>query len=161
MLTRYSAWANVRLYAALAQVPATWLTDARPGRPHGVNGILSHNYVVDLIWRAHLEDTEHGFTSRNFLTVPSFEELHTAQQQSDQWYIDYADIQEEPSLEQIIPFKFVDGGSGKMSRGDMLLHIINHKTYHRGYIADMLYEYGSAPPTMDLPVFLRDELPEL
>jgi uncharacterized damage-inducible protein DinB len=42
-------------------------------------------------------------------------------------------------------------------RGDeMLLHVVNHSTYHRGYVADMLYESGSRPPTLDLPVFLRD-----
>ncbi len=43
----------------------------------------------------------------------------------------------------------------------MLLHIANHKTYHRGYVADMLYESGLRPPTMDLPVFLRDAPPAL
>jgi len=40
--------------------------------------------------------------------------------------------------------------------GDMLLHIVNHKTYHRGVVADMLYQAKSKPPVMDLPVFLRD-----
>jgi uncharacterized damage-inducible protein DinB len=48
-----------------------------------------------------------------------------------------------------------------MRRGDILLHIANHKTYHRGYVADMLYESGLKPPTMDLPVYLRDARPAL
>ncbi|WP_375058260.1 DinB family protein [Zobellella sp. DQSA1] len=161
VLTRYSAWASLRLYNALAKLPATLLAEARSGRPNGVIGILSHSYAVDLIWKAHLEGKEHGFTSRNFGTIPSFAELRSAQQQADQWYIAYADNQDEQSLEQVIPFKFVDGGPGSMRRGDILLHIINHKTYHRGYVADMLYELGFAPPTIDLPVFLRDEPPEL
>ena len=43
-----------------------------------------------------------------------------------------------------------------MTRGDMLLHVVNHKTYHRGYVADMLCQVPARPPTMDLPVFLRD-----
>ena len=43
-----------------------------------------------------------------------------------------------------------------MTRGDILLHIVNHKTYHRGVVADMLYQASSRPPVMDLPVFLRD-----
>ncbi|MDP9991306.1 putative damage-inducible protein DinB [Variovorax boronicumulans] len=38
----------------------------------------------------------------------------------------------------------------------MVLHVVNHKIYHRGYIADLLYQVGSRPPVMDLPVFLRD-----
>ncbi len=48
-----------------------------------------------------------------------------------------------------------------MTRGDMLLHVVNHKTYHRGYVADRLYQAGSRPPVMDLPVFLRDAPPTL
>lgn len=52
---------------------------------------------------------------------------------------------------------FVDGGRGRMSAEEMLLHVANHATYHRGYIADMLYEEGLKPPTMDLPVFIREQ----
>ncbi|MBL1377407.1 DinB family protein [Zobellella iuensis] len=161
MLTRYTAWANSRLYSALSELPVALLLEARPGRPNGMNGILSHSYAVDLIWKAHFEGKGHGLSSRNFEVIPSFDELRLAQRQVDEWYIAYADEQGEESLEQVMSFKFVDGGSGSMSRGDMLLHIVNHKTYHRGYVADMLYESGNRPPTMDLPVFLRDEPPDL
>jgi len=161
MLTRYAAWANSRLFDAMSALPAGLLLEARPGRPNGMNGVLSHSYVVDLIWKAHLEGSEHGFTSRNFDIIPSFEELHLAQQRSDEWFISYADEQNEKSLEELVSFRFVDGSPGSMSRGGILLHIVNHKTYHRGYIADMLYEAGCRPPTIDLPVFLRDEPPEL
>ena len=38
----------------------------------------------------------------------------------------------------------------------VLLHVANHKTYHRGYVAVVLYQLGGRPPVMDLPVFLRD-----
>jgi len=38
----------------------------------------------------------------------------------------------------------------------MLLHVINHTTYHRGFIADLFYQIPAHPPTTDLPVFLRD-----
>lgn len=161
MLTRYTAWANLRLYGALSELPPPLLLEARPGRPNGMKGILSHACAVDLIWKAHLEGKEHGFTSRNFDTIPAFDELRLVQQQLDHWYIAYADDQHEKSLGQIISFKFVDGTPSSMSRGDILLHIINHKTYHRGYVADMLYESGHRPPTIDLPVFLRDDLPDL
>jgi uncharacterized damage-inducible protein DinB len=43
-----------------------------------------------------------------------------------------------------------------MSRADILLHVVNHTTYHRGHIAAMMYQIPVQPPTTDLPVFLRD-----
>lgn len=125
-----------------------------------MNGVLGHTYAVDLIWKAHLEGKKHGFTSRNFETMPSFDELRGSQREIDEWYISYADGQDERSLSQVVSFNFIGGSPSSMSRGDILLHIVNHKTYHRGYIADMLYESGSRPPTIDLPVFLRDEQPD-
>lgn len=70
--------------------------------------------------------------------------------------ISYAEGTEDRLFEEVVQFKFVDGGSGEMERADMVLHTVNHKTYHRGYVADLLYQVGLKPPVMDLPVYLRD-----
>lgn len=43
-----------------------------------------------------------------------------------------------------------------MTRGDILLHVANHATCHRGHAADILYTLGVSPPNTDLPVFLRE-----
>jgi len=150
MLTRYAAWANARLFDALASLP-----DDAPARPRIVK-TLNHAWVVDRIWKAHLEGVQHGFTDRNTETQPPLASLREAQAQSDGWYIAYADALGEAAHDEIVHFQFVDGGAGAMSRGHMLLHVVNHKTYHRGYVAEMLYAMGGKPPVMDLPVFLRD-----
>jgi len=55
-----------------------------------------------------------------------------------------------------VSFTFVGGGPGAMTRGQMLLHVINHTSYHRGFAADLFYQVPAKPPTTDLPVFLRD-----
>jgi len=161
MLMRYSAWADARLYQALSAVPPELISQPRAGRPAGLISTLAHAYVVDRIWRGHLEGRPHGFRTRNLEQLPLLAELRQAQQVENHWYQNFADSQTEESLSQTITFQFVDGGPGALSRGDMLLHISNHKTYHRGYVADMLYESGLKPPTMDLPVFLRDAPPKL
>lgn len=60
MLARYTAWADTRLHDALAELTAGQLLEARPGRPHGMNGVLAHICAVDLIWKGHLEGRPHG-----------------------------------------------------------------------------------------------------
>jgi uncharacterized damage-inducible protein DinB len=156
MLTRYSAWANVRLFDALAALPGGEATAARATIFGNMVNTLNHDYVVDLIWQAHLQGKPHGFTKRITDTEPALDALRSAQAASDAWYIDYADGLTDKLHDEVVSFKFVDGGAGAMTRGDMLLHIVNHKTYHRGVVADLLYQAGSKPPVMDLPVFLRD-----
>jgi uncharacterized damage-inducible protein DinB len=161
MLTRYSAWANDRLFCTLAALPEGEATARRPTGFGNMVSTLNHAYVVDLIWQAHLQGRPHGFTSRITEEEPSLQALRSAQAQVDHWYIAYSDALSEEAHDQVVPFEFVDGGCGAMTRGDMLLHVVNHKTYHRGYVADLLYQAGSRPPVMDLPVFLRDAAPAL
>lgn len=156
MLTRYTAWANARLFAALGILPQDEATASRATGFGNMVNTLNHAYVVDLIWKAHLEGKAHGFSARISAVQPKLEDLRCAQALVDQWYIDYADRLSDEAHREVVHFEFVDGGSGAMNRGDMLLHVVNHKTYHRGVVADMLYQASSRPPTMDLPVFLRD-----
>lgn len=156
MLTRYTAWANRRLYDTLAALPAGEVTARRKQGQHSMVGTLAHAWVVDRIWQAHLQGRAHGYTTRQPDSEPVLEQLRLDQAALDRWYADYADGLDAEAQAEVLDFRFVDGGAGRMTRGDMLLHIVNHKTYHRGYVADMLYQAGLKPPVMDLPVFLRD-----
>ncbi len=156
MLARYNAWAHARLFAVLAALPPPVLNQRRASGQGSLLGTLSHAWVVDQIWQAHLEGRPHGYTSRNTANEPVLAQLQAGQAALDAWYTAYADALQPQAHDEVVDFRFVDGGAGAMRRGDILLHVINHKTYHRGYVAQMLYESGSRPPVMDLPVFLRD-----
>ena len=157
-LMRYSAWANARLFAALEVLPDEVVHARRPG-PGSMLRTLGHALVVDRIWQAHLEGRPHGFTERNTPGDPALPALREAQRQLDAWYVDYAARLDGALHDEVVRFTFVDGGAGAMTRGEILLHVANHKTYHRGYVADMIYASGGKPPTMDLPVFVRDAEP--
>ena len=156
MMSRYTAWANTRLFETLAALPAGEATARRNHGQHSMVGTLAHAWVVDQIWQAHLQGRTHGYTTRQPASEPALAQLQQDQAGLDRWYIDYADGLDAAGQAEVLDFRFVDGGAGRMCRGDMLLHIVNHKTYHRGYVADMLYQAGQRPPVMDLPVFLRD-----
>ena len=156
MLTRYTAWANNRIFDALAQLPYGEAVKPRPTLFGNMVHTLSHAYVADLIWKAHLLGESHGFTSRNTETTPELETLRESQVILDDWYINYANELSSKLHDEIVTFNFADGGAGVMTRGDMLLHVVNHKTFHRGFVVDMLYQVPVIPPSTDLSVFLRD-----
>jgi len=156
MLLRYSAWANDLIFAAIAKLPEGEATRARPTIFGTMASTLNHNHVIDLIWQAHLQGRDHGFKARNTETHPPLPELHLAQRQLDAWYVAYADRLDAAALAEVVDFTFVGGGPGSMSRGDILLHVVTHKSYHRGFVADMICQVAARPPIMDLPVFLRE-----
>jgi uncharacterized damage-inducible protein DinB len=63
---------------------------------------------------------------------------------------------DEAWLGEKVRFTFVGGGEGVMTRGEILQHLVNHTTYHRGFVAQMMHDVPARPPTTDLTVFLRD-----
>jgi uncharacterized damage-inducible protein DinB len=156
MLTRYSAWANSLLYLALGELPEAELTIPRQIVFGNLIRTLNHVYTIDLVWQAHLEGRAHGFTTRTPDVHVSFSDLRIAQATLDSWYIRHAEEMPDRLGEEIVNFTFIGGGEGSMTRGDILLHVVNHTTYHRGHIAALMYQIRARPPTTDLPVFLRN-----
>lgn len=154
MLTRYARWADERMFDALAALPGGEATKKRETLFGNMVHTMNHSYVIDRIWQAHLEGRPHGYTARNTKDHPALETLRAAQLELDAWYIAYADTLTPEKAAEKVRFPFIDGGEGEMARGDMLLHIVNHKTYHRGFVADMFYQVPARPPVTDLPVFL-------
>ena len=160
MLTRYNRWANKLIFDAVAALPEGEATRQRPSLFKNMVHTLNHNYVIDLIWQAHLEGREHGFSARNTPDYPPLSELWSKQQVIDDWYISWSDGMSEAALAEPVHFTLVGGNRGVMTRGEILLHIVNHTTYHRGFVADLFYQVPNArPPTTDLPVYLRETAP--
>jgi uncharacterized damage-inducible protein DinB len=156
MLARYKAWANELIYSQLSLIPSEEVTKQRATRFGNMVHTLNHVYVIDSVFKAHLLGQQHGYTARNTPTHPPLSELASAVQALDAWYVDFADRLTPDMLDQAIAFEFIGGGQGKMTRQEMILHVVNHGTYHRGFVGDMMYQAGVTPDATDLPVFLRD-----
>ena len=156
-LMRYKAWANELVFAAAAKLPEAELTAPRKIVFGSLLRTLNHVYAMDEVWRAHLEGRPHGYSTRNPEDCPSLAELRAKQKAMDDWYVGYADALS--GEDEIVQFRFIGGGPGSMTRRDILLHVANHGTYHRGNVASMMYQAGVAPPTTDLPVFLKSPSP--
>lgn len=156
MLLSYKQWTNELTFAKVRDLP-----DGEAEKPRETNfgtilHTLNHVYVVDDIFRCHLEGRAHSYAARNTETSPPLEDLWQAQQEMDAWYIDYARSLSETALDDMVEFTYVGGGQGRTTRQEILLHIVNHGTYHRGFVGDMIYQVPDRPTANDLTVFLRD-----
>jgi uncharacterized damage-inducible protein DinB len=155
-LTRYCAWADCLLYQSLSAMPEAALLAPQPIIFGNLLRTLHHTYCMDLVWKAHLQGVPHGLASRNPDHCSAFGALRLAQAEIDAWYVDYAASLDEDACNDIVRLTFIGGGEGEMRRGEILLHVVNHASYHRGHVAMMMYGLSMPPPTTDLPVFLRD-----
>jgi uncharacterized damage-inducible protein DinB len=155
-LTRYNAWANKEIFDAVAALPENEATKPRPSLFKNMVHTLNHNYVIDRIWQAHLQGRDHGYTARNTPDHPALAELWRLQQEVDAWYVAWSDQLTDAALEEQVPFTLIGGNRGVMTRGEILLHVVNHTSYHRGFVADLFYQVPARPPTTDLPVYIRE-----
>jgi uncharacterized damage-inducible protein DinB len=160
-LTRYNQWANKLIFDATFKLPEGEATKARQTLFKNIVHSLNHNYVIDRIFQAHLEGQDHGYAGRNTPEWPPLDELWRAQQGVDEWYVQWSDAIPEADLDKRVEFKFVGGGEGSMTPGEIVMHLVNHTSYHRGFVADLFYQIPARPPTTDLTVFLRDARPAL
>ncbi|HEV2603351.1 MAG TPA: DinB family protein [Microvirga sp.] len=155
-LVRYKAWADELTFTTVMNLPEGEALKPRQTRFGNMVHTLNHVYVVDDIFRHHLEGRRHGYTARNTEATPTLDDLWCAVQEMNRWYIEQVDRWSEEDLAEVMRFTFVGGGEGAMTREEIVLHVVNHGTYHRGFVGDMMYQVPFMPPSNDLPVFLRD-----
>ena len=154
MPARYNAWANKAIFEAVAALPSGEVTKERPTLFKNIINTLNHLHVVDVIWQAHIERRDHGLPALNTVLYTDLAELWRAQQTLDAWYIAWGDTLSEANADEIVRFTLIGGKRGEMRRSEIILHVVNHTSYHRGFVADMFYQVPIRPPLTDLPVFL-------
>lgn len=118
--------------------------------------VLGHAWAVDRIFAGHLTGTDHGFTSANPAEQPDLETLGDRIARSDRWYVDYVRTLDRPALSRQLDFAFTDGDPGRMSREEMLLHVITHGVGHRGQISWMLTLASVAAPADGFAHYLHE-----
>jgi len=138
-LFRYKAWADEELLATLAG-----LGTAHPIMPLALKA-LAHVHTVDRIFAAHLRREPHGYASANPEQLPDLDTLAAQLRASDREYLAYVPALDDAQLRERIAFAFTDGQPGCMSRKEMLLHLINHGSGHRGQVSALLLLHGLAP----------------
>jgi uncharacterized damage-inducible protein DinB len=76
----------------------------------------------------------------------------------DDWYVDHVDALPGDAIDENVDFAFTNGAPARMRRGDMILHVTLHGTYHRGNVGILLQKSGVAPNDDRLTDFLEAEL---
>ncbi len=153
-LTRYNAWANELIFDAVKALPDEEPLKERPTLFKNMVNTLNHLHVVDLIWQAHIEKRSHDIRALDTVLYADLAELWRAQQEIDAWYINLTDRLSDTDADRTVHFTLIGGREGRMRLGEVIFHVVNHTSYHRGFVADMFFQVPARPPLTDLPVFL-------
>jgi GNAT superfamily N-acetyltransferase len=68
----------------------------------------------------------------------------------------FVDALDEAGLQRVVPYHNLAGVAGESAMWEMLAHVVNHATYHRGQVTTLLRQLGATPPaSMDLIAYYR------
>jgi uncharacterized damage-inducible protein DinB len=149
MMIRYKAWADELALESVASIPLEEALKPRQTSFGNIVRTLNHIHVVDDIFRHHLEARPHSYTHRNTDETPSIVDLRDAVRSLNHWYVGRVDSWSADDLATVVDFEFIGGGRGVMTREQVVLHVVNHATYHRGFVGDMLKQIPFTWPAND------------
>ena len=117
--------------------------------------ILDHMHAVDRIFQHHLQGLPHTFKAPRSERLPELQTLAGRVSEVDDWYASYVASLAESDFEQSVDFVFTSGRPARLRRGEIILHVCLHGTYHRGNAGIVLQKYGIAPNDDRLTDFLE------
>lgn len=142
----YHVWANKMLLERMRELPSYVLYEEIKSSYSTIAQTFSHIYVVDVMWLQVLKgiDMQEAFQAARIMVekvnlysldefIKSNEELSS---QYENWMSSHQD------LEQKINVNNPWSGSRNTAYSEILFHVANHGTYHRGNITTMLRQQG-------------------
>ncbi|MCV3272821.1 DinB family protein [Roseobacter sinensis] len=126
-----------------------------------ISGTFDHILVVAEIFRAPLEGRVHPHQARSRAAPLAFRDVAQRLRAMNTHYVDLAEQWSAADLAQVIRFDFIGGGSRAMTRWDILQHLVNHATHHRGFVSTLPFPHRIDLAPNDLTVFLRNVWPGL
>jgi uncharacterized damage-inducible protein DinB len=117
--------------------------------------ILDHIHVVDRIFQHHLQGLPHAFRAPRSEVMPELARLTEDAQDVDNWYVSYVGNLSTRDFDQLVDFLFTNGRPARMTRGEIILHVCLHGTYHRGNVGILFQKKGIAPGRDAMTDFLE------
>ncbi len=155
LLVDFHYWARDRALAAAAMLtPEQYARELGSSFP-SVRATLNHSYMAEWAWFSRWQGTSPtAFPLQEQL--PDLDTLRTtwsAQEASLRAFV--ASLGDE-DVTRVFEYKLINGNPGRSQFWEMVVHLVNHATYHRGQLTTMLRQLGAKPPeSTDMITFFR------
>jgi uncharacterized damage-inducible protein DinB len=149
----YSEWASRRILAAAESLEPEELTHDFETADKSVLGTLLHICGGDLVWIERIDGR--SLTARPYDARAGFAWLQREWPKSWQRYNDYVAGLTDSTAEAPIAYNDFKGNPWKTPAWQVILHVVNHATHHRGQTAGFIRALGKAPPILDLMAYYR------
>ena len=148
---QYSGWASKRLLDAAAALDPEPLSRELGVSHHSVLDTLSHIYLADRIWYTRVVEPDLPVRADPVPLQTLRSDWPAIQQRWETW----ANSLTDSDLARVVSYRTFKGDPLETPVWQIVLHVVNHATLHRGQVMAMLRQLGVPPPPTDLIFFYR------
>ncbi|AHA10809.1 damage-inducible protein DinB [Bacillus toyonensis] len=157
----YHAWANTRLFNRLKELPnyETIFNEQIQSVFPSIKDTFAHIYITDQVWlhilhgRSMSEAIQDREKLKKQIDTKSLNELEEMFLNIANQYKEFLSTQQDVHAEFVIKNPYA--GTLHTSILELVQHVVNHGTYHRGNITAMIRQLGHSSTMMDFVLYLH------
>ncbi|MCL6571174.1 MAG: DinB family protein [Bacillus sp. (in: Bacteria)] len=157
----YHVWANKRVFTHLKELPNEVYRQEVKSVFSSLEQVVAHLFQTDVVWLGAMSDKgfeeilqevgQYSGAMKNY----QLDEMEREYLKFSQQYIDFLSSQENLDANQTLNHpKF---GKLETRLSELVQHVVNHGTYHRGNITAMLRQLGYPGPSTDFIFYLYEK----
>jgi len=157
----YHAWANQTILGRIKELPPAVLSQEVNSSFPTIAHAFSHLYAIDTVWYHVLAGMEMPKAFQTYYPQLNERILSSAEEYA-RTYDELAErfgewFRGQDDLEQAIMLDNPFAGPRRTRLSEVVLHMVNHGTYHRGNVSTMLRQLGHASVMNDYALFWYQE----
>ncbi len=145
----YSLWASLKVLEASEKLPLDTLEKERGNSFGGILATLTHIFLADRVWFKR-------FTGDPYFAFAQPGDAFDLPKLKTEWpkvmneFTAWIRAQEDSKFEEKLFWRNIKGEDKEELMYKILLHIVNHGTYHRGQVITMIKQAGGEVVSTDL-----------
>lgn len=152
-LFNYNYWARDRQLEACAKVSSEQFLRSMGSSFSSLRDTLAHLVAVEWVWHER-------FSGRSPRSMPAWvEELRTLGAVRERWSQVEVDVRNylaglgSDALDRPLAYTNLKGENWTYPLWQVLFHLVNHQTYHRGQVTTLLRQLGASAAPIDFLVY--------
>ena len=154
-LFSYTSWANALMLRAAEALPTEQFEATVASSFPSVGASLGHIVGAEWIWlRRWLGESP---PAPGWAGKPKLAELKAQLAAVEAERSRYLNGLSEADLDRLVSYRNLAGQEYANRLSDLIRHVVNHSTYHRGQVATQLRQLGQTPPNTDFVRYVREK----
>lgn len=151
-LIRYSGWASKKVLEAIQQLSSADRERENGSSHTSIAGTANHIFLAEQLWFERIHgNSPAAFRETTFARTET--EWPALQAEWEQW----VDGLTDSDTSRIVEYRLLNGSPGSSAVSQIVTHLVNHATLHRGQVVGMIRQLGIQPPATDILWYYREQ----